>query len=285
MHLRQITAFRAQHRWLVTHPLEAQRLGFTSLPHRTSLARRTKALATFLRGLIAFVAQETAALDEAFAPDTLATDKSLFKAQGPVWHQKQRLAGVVPEGLRHLDTNATWSKSGYHGWVYGYGLHLATNAAGFPQLAQVETASVSEAAICRQQEAALLSRGATTLVGDDAYTNLPRVTRAAKAGVAWLAPGLRLGNGPKQQAYKKFIGEPENAALLSRRKTMIEPVFDLVSQLAFASDNHKQLPVSRQTRVETHLLLAVWLLQIAMIVNSIYGLPLRGIGHLMSVLT
>lgn len=205
MHLRRITAFRAQHRWLATHPDEAALFAFAAIPHRTSIARRCKALAASLEALIAFTAAESAALDEAFTSQTLATDKSLFKAQGPLWHQKQRLAGIIPDGLRHLDTDATWSKSAYHGWVYGYGLHLTVNAAGFPQSACVETASVSESTIYAQQEAALLSSGATSLLGDDAYTNLHRVTRCAKQGVVFLTPGLRLGNGPKQSAYKEFL--------------------------------------------------------------------------------
>ncbi len=35
--------------------------------------------------------------------------------------------GRIPEKLRHLDADATWSKSTYHGWVYGYGIHLTGN--------------------------------------------------------------------------------------------------------------------------------------------------------------
>ena len=47
------------------------------------------------------------------------TDKSLFTACGPVWHQRDRLRGHVPAGLRHVDKTAAGSDSGYHGWVYG----------------------------------------------------------------------------------------------------------------------------------------------------------------------
>jgi hypothetical protein len=57
--------------------------------------------------------------------------------------------------LRNLDRDATWSKSGYHGWVYGYSLHLSCNRAGFPKLAQVETASVDESAVFEQKKEAL----------------------------------------------------------------------------------------------------------------------------------
>ena len=46
-----------------------------------------------------------------------------LRANGGVWHKKHRLAGEVPHSS--IDTEATWSKSGYHGWWYGWKLHLA----------------------------------------------------------------------------------------------------------------------------------------------------------------
>jgi hypothetical protein len=42
MLMRRITAFKAQHRWLLRHPLEALQFGFESVPHRTTLSRRFK---------------------------------------------------------------------------------------------------------------------------------------------------------------------------------------------------------------------------------------------------
>jgi hypothetical protein len=68
---------------------------------------------------IAFLGQYAEGLDPQFTSQDLYTDKSLFKAQGPVWHQSDRQAGRIPDKLRHLDTDVSWSKSGYHGWVYG----------------------------------------------------------------------------------------------------------------------------------------------------------------------
>ena len=50
----------------------------------------------------------------------------------------------ILDGLRNLDTDASWSKSKYRGWVYGYGLHLTTTANGFPLFADVWTAAVRE---------------------------------------------------------------------------------------------------------------------------------------------
>ena len=43
------------------------------------------------------------------------------KAWGPVWPIKPRERGIIPEGLRGLDQEATWGKSPSDGWVYGHG--------------------------------------------------------------------------------------------------------------------------------------------------------------------
>jgi hypothetical protein len=39
--------------------------------------------------------------------------------------QKDQRRGVVPHGS--IDTEAGWTKSGWHGWVYGWKLHLAVS--------------------------------------------------------------------------------------------------------------------------------------------------------------
>lgn len=51
----------------------------------------------------------------------------MVKAKGPVWHKKQKSQGIVPEGLRGLDKEATWGRSGYDGWVYGHGSFCITS--------------------------------------------------------------------------------------------------------------------------------------------------------------
>jgi hypothetical protein len=43
------------------------------------------------------------------------------KALGPLWHDKQKAQGIIPEGLRGLDQEATWSKRHSDGWVSGQG--------------------------------------------------------------------------------------------------------------------------------------------------------------------
>jgi hypothetical protein len=286
MHFRQIFHFKTQHRWLTQHLDYRQVLGLATVPHRTTLSRRYKALYPILQDLVAFLAQYAEDWDPAFASRELYEDKSLCKAQGPVWHQSDRQAGRIPPGLHPLDTEATWSKSAYHGWLYGYGVHLSDNRAGFPPLVQVETASVSESTVLQAKEPRLVHALAPeTLSSDDADTQARRSRRWAQAGVVLLTPALRWVKGRYATAYHRFIGDPQQAELLRSRRTAIEPVFDLLAQLIGATDKHKQLPLQGLANGRTCVALATLTLQVAMIANSIWGLPLRNISSMTMAFT
>jgi len=286
MQQRQINTFKAQRRWLMTHPSECRQLGWGTGPDRTTLSRRYKALYPLRQVFVLFVGQDAETLDERFESRDLYEDKSLFKAKGPVWHQSDRQAGRIPEKLRHLDTDATWSKSGYHGWVYGYGMHLTDNGAGFPKLVQIETAAYSEAQAMQDKEPVILHvLQPDTLCGDNGYTAARRIRQWAVHGVGLLTPAIKWVKGRYAQAYHTFIQLPDNALLLRSRRTAIEPVFDLIAKLIGADDNHKQLPVQRLENVRTCLALATLSLQIAMIINSIWALPLRSISYFQGAFT
>ena len=56
-----------------------------------------------------------------------AIDSTVLRACGGVWHKKDREAGKVPH--TSIDTEAHWTKSGWHGWAYGWKLHLVATAA------------------------------------------------------------------------------------------------------------------------------------------------------------
>jgi hypothetical protein len=281
MQYRRIFKFKAQWRWLKAHPTERGQLGFESVPDRTTLSRRYKALYPILQDFIAFVGQYAEPLDERFAGRDLFEDKSLFKAQGPVWHQSDRKVGRIPDKLQGLDREATWSKSGYHGWVYGYSVHLTCNAAAFPKLTLVETGAFSEKQALDTKAPLLLDcLQPRTLTGDDGYTKALRIRHWARRGVALLTPALRWVTGRYAEAYHHYIAQPENASLLHNRQTAIEPFFDLLAQVIGATDNQKQLPIQRLVNVRTCLALGVLIIQIAMIANSIWNLPLRSISHI-----
>lgn len=285
MQFKQIYKFKAQWNWLNQHPEERQRLGWSKVPHRTTLSRRYKTLYSVIQAFIAFLGEDSEALGTEMSTKHLNEDQSLFKAQGTVWHQSDRKQGRIPDKLRNLDTDATWKKSAYHGWVYGYGIHLTSTRAGFPVLVEVETASFSEtAAIERKEDVILNQLKPDTFCGDDAYTKAMRIRQWAKQGVILVTPALRWRSGRYAQAYRKFVKKQADIAfILRKRKTAIEPIFDLIAYLL--GTQRKQKPLFRQgiQNVRTHLALGVLSLQFAMIANLIWNLPFRTVSHIKGV--
>lgn len=284
LHFRRIFKFKAQHAWLVEHPEVVERLNWECVPHRTTFSRRYKALYPTLQAFILFVGQEAADLGDELANHHLVEDKSLFKTQGPVWHQKDRKAGRIPEKLRRLDTDATWGKSAYQGWVYGYGLHLTCTENGFPKLVQVETASVKEGPVIEQKADVILHQlQPITVAADNGYVKAMRIRNWAKQGVILLTPATNWIKGRYAQAYHRFIKEDDNRQRLARRRTSVEPLFDLLTHVLGCEGKNKQLPLQRLANVATCLSLATLIVQIAMIINSIWRMPFRNVSHMRAV--
>jgi DDE family transposase len=286
MQQRHIFRFKAMRRWRVQHPEAPQALGLETMPVRATLSRRYKALYPVVQDFIASVGQYAENLDPRLDSQDLYTDKSLFKAQGPVWPQSDRCAGRIPEQLRHLDTDASWGKSGSQGWVYGYGLHLTGNRAGFPKLAQVDTGMGAESPVLDAQADQIRhDLGPSTLTADDRYTQARRIRQWAKQGVLLLTPALKWVKGRYATAYHGFIAQPENADLLHSRRTAIEPIFDLVAKVLGTTATQKPLPLQKLANVRTCLVIATLTIQVAMIANSIWGLPLRNISTMAAAFT
>lgn len=280
MELRGINRFKAQHLFLLTHPDWLKQFKFKSVPDRTTLSRRYKQLALRSEQFIAYLGDLGVSLDTQTPRDVVYEDKSLYKAQGSVWHQKDRKANYIPEGLRALDIDASWSTSKYCGWVYGYGLHLTTTANGFPRFANVWTASVSEKTGLDHKIEALSARNIRYIVADAGYTNFARVQTHAENGLFLLTPITGAKNDKKLAYLEAIETSPHLQAYQQKRKTAIEPIFSLLCELTGTDNNQKQLPVSRIENVKTYLLLSIVLLQIAMLVNLIWNLPSREISRM-----
>lgn len=99
-------------------------------PARRTWERRLAAIPATLPAQIAcFGAHLIGLLDPWRARGrAVAVDSTVLAARGGVWHRKHRAAGVVPH--TSIDTEAHWTKSGWHGWVYGWKLHLVVTVAG-----------------------------------------------------------------------------------------------------------------------------------------------------------
>jgi hypothetical protein len=285
MLMRRITEFTTQRRWLDTHPTEAAEFGFVGLPHRTTLMRRYKSIAPIVDAFIEFVGTWAETIDPACSSEVLVVDGSLFKARGPVWHQSDRACDHIPDKLRNLDQEASWSKSGYHGWVYGYRLHFSCTLAGFPTSARVTTASTSESLVLDESESTLLARKPVAVVGDNGFCEAMRIRRWAEQGVLLVTPASTWRRGSDAAGYHRFLKQADVGRWLKKRRSAIEPVFELLRHVLGTKGKQKQLPVAGVACVSTFLSLGVLAVQIGMLLNSIWGSPFREISTIISAFT
>lgn len=118
-------------------------------PSRRTFERRLRALPETLPERIGCLGRHLVALLRpwAYSGRAVAIDSTVLRARGGVWHKKDKEAGVVPHSS--IDTEAGWTYSGWHGWVYGWKLHLATTVAGvwIPLAAHLTPANVHDGRI------------------------------------------------------------------------------------------------------------------------------------------
>jgi hypothetical protein len=98
-----------------------QALGFGCVPHRRTIARRWDATLPEAEAQVQALGQQILAEVEPGPedPQASAIDGRMYQAQGPLWPQRDREQRRIPPGLRNVDTEAAWSKSGYRGWGQG----------------------------------------------------------------------------------------------------------------------------------------------------------------------
>jgi hypothetical protein len=74
----------------------------------------------------------------------VAVDSTVLRSNGGVWHKKDREKGKVSH--TSIDTQAHWTKSGWHGWVYGWKLHIVCVVASvwIPLSAQLTPANEAD---------------------------------------------------------------------------------------------------------------------------------------------
>jgi len=280
---RRVYDFKTQHRWLMAHSELANKIGFVSIPDRTTLSRRWKKLYSTLTKLIEYVGKSSSQIDEMFNSDILYEDSSVFRARGGIWHAKDRQRDPLhpPKGARNIDLDANWTKSAYHSFVYGYKLHLTTNFSSFPKLVSVESANVSDSTAIDNKEVSIINLAPKALITDNGYCQASRIKKWNFFGVNFLTPAVNWKNTKPARDYHTWIAEPQNERMLCYRKVVIEPIFAIIPIILGTRNNHKQLPVSRLSNVRTLLSLAVLFLQVAMLMNNKRGISLRSINDML----
>jgi hypothetical protein len=116
-------------------------------PSRRTWERRLQALP----GLVGCLGRHLVTVLRPWASSgrAVALDSTALRAKGGVWHKKHREQGYVPHAS--IDTEAHWSKSGHHGWWYGWKLHLASTVAAvwIPLAAELTPATVHDSTSAR----------------------------------------------------------------------------------------------------------------------------------------
>jgi Transposase DDE domain len=164
-------------------------------PSRRTFERRLEAVADRLPELIGMLGR---CLVEAVLPErdrTLiaAADSTALRTCGGVWHRKDREAGQVPH--TSIDCEAGWSKSGWHGWWYGWKLHLVVTAGKLwiPMASELTVANVSDNVIAPAL-LAQLPDGLRLLLGDSQYRDPKLDEQCDRRGCVLVTP--RLGPYP-----------------------------------------------------------------------------------------
>jgi len=237
-------------------------------PSRRTWERRLKALPETLPGLVASLGRYLVEVMQPWQNSgrAVAVDSTPLRAKGGVWHKKQRDRGEVPHSS--IDTEAGWSKSGYHGWWYGWKLHLAcaVSSVWIPLAAELTVANTDDASVAP----ALLNQlpaEVRYILGDTHY-NTPHLRQDCQ-GRGWWLVASRRGQYPHTDS-----GVEGRRIFHKLRSQTIEPFNGLFKNVFEWSG---QVPVKGLRRTQLFVLGAVLLYQLILLYQFQHGMPL-GLG-------
>jgi len=235
-------------------------------PARRTWERRLATLPDALPAQVGCLGQHLVALLRPWARcgRAVAVDSTVLRARGGVWHKRDREAGVVPH--TSIDTAAHWTKSGWHGWVYGWQLHLVTTVAAvwLPLAAELTPANAadSEAAPPLLED---LPAEVRFVLGDRHY-NAPEV-RAVCDRTGRVLVTARYGRYPHTGD-----GVEVRRVFHKLRSTAIE---NFNGQFKGIFDAHGSVPTRGLIRTQRFALGAVFLYQLTLLYRFEHRLDLR----------
>src|SRR5258708_2106298 len=103
--LKKLWARRSVWRFLRGIPLVAQACGLGRIPDRRTLDRRLEEIGPEAEEQIRVLGLALS-IESVTDATIAASDGSAFATPGPVWHKKDKAAGIIPEGLHGLDAHA-----------------------------------------------------------------------------------------------------------------------------------------------------------------------------------
>lgn len=157
----------------------------------------------------------------------------MVKAKGPVWHQKQKKQGIVPDRLHGLDKDATWGKSKADGWVYGHGtFSMVEHRSSILGVFQWMPNSGNEAKRMEReaiQYAGMIKHLCMDSKADDQtmYWNLKRNHRIQLI----TNPRKGMDKSPERKTMIKDMQTKKNLRIYRKRSTTVEPMQGLVADI------------------------------------------------------
>jgi hypothetical protein len=268
MMTKKIHKKKAMARYAKAHFAE---FGWEKAPSRQTIRRRFKEIPLVLQWLMPQVAIEAGEIDERFKFRFGFIDKTIFRALGGLWHKKDIKTGRVPH--TSIDTDASWGKSAYHGWRFGYGLHVIVNKFRFPLAVSVTTAKVKD----DTQVLVMVKRlkdDLLVLVGDKGYKAIRTIWQVWQTYKVFLLTNSVYKTAAQyKEWYNKTLERMEFKWLYCQRKPSVEPAFSLVKEL-FDLKGETPLPYKGLSHVIPFLMIAAFTVQLMMIYNSINENPL-----------
>lgn len=236
------------------------------LPCRRTFERRLGRLPERLPAQILCLGGYLVALINPFAHSgrAAAIDSTVLRANGGLWHKKDREQGRVPHSS--IDTEANWTKSGWHGWVYGWKLHLTVTVASvwIPLSASLTAANEADNTVAPALIEPLPEQ--VRFVLGDLHYNAPEVDQACQAGGRILVT-------PLYGAYPHQDEGVEVRRLFHKLRSLAIENFNEHFKGIFGG--HGQVPTKGLVRTSRFGLGAVFVYQVALLYRFRHGLPLN----------
>jgi hypothetical protein len=246
-----------------------QALDFDRVPHRRTLERRLDATLPEAEAQVQALGQQILGEVEPGPdePQASAIDGRMYQAQGPRWHKRDRQQGQVPAGLRNVDRESAWSKSGYRGWVQGYRLVLQglVFPTPVPLFARWCSNSIGESTVLERALAAKQLPVTELLLGDSTFGGADLVATYAQQG-GWLLTPQQLPANPQSWQHD----------LYAYRRETIELLFQRLIQAC----DLKACPTKGLARTGTFVIASVWLYQVLFLDNHRHHRPVAHIKEL-----
>lgn len=242
--------------------------GFSRVPHRTTILRRLKSLTCEAERQISLLGSHILIQVTVNQSQTVsAIDGRMYQARGAKWHKKQRQQGLLPPGLRNVDVESEWFKSGYRGWVQGYRLVLQSLVFPFPVplFATWASNNIGESTIAKQAITTRCLVKTDVLLGDETFGG-EQLVKLYKRHGGWLLTPQQLSKRRRSFKHDLYDYRKETIELLFQR---IIQTFDL-----------KTCQVKGKNKNGAFVLAGVWLYQFVFLMNFSQNKPLFVIKEL-----